>query len=220
MLKRSGELCRFCVPGFAGRLTESEHNLYLEALSVVKKQLLELSDFSRQLDKVAEWCESGDGEMVSRNGAESILATSKPPASWKVVNQILKLELGSILFCSHAAGDGQDYAIIQQFLPQSLYAKAHGAIVVQAQGNDPTRLVQEYIERTRHTLRFMASDTVARALEIIWKNSNGRDVDRVAQAISDQFNEAVAEKSGTCQNRSVSIATENQQNGARFTRHL
>jgi hypothetical protein len=81
------------------------------------------------------------------------------------VNQILKLELGSILLCRHAGGDGLDSAIIQRFLPQSLYAKAHGAIVVQAQGNDPTSLVQEYIERVRHTLRFMASDTVARAQE-------------------------------------------------------
>ena len=78
MLKRSGELCRYCVPGFAGRLTESEHNLYLEALSAVKKQLLELSDFSHQLDQVVELCESG-GIAVSRNGAESILTTPKPP---------------------------------------------------------------------------------------------------------------------------------------------
>jgi hypothetical protein len=55
-------------------------------------------------------------------------------------------------------------------------AKAHGAIAVQTQGNDPTRLVQEYIERVRHTVRFMASDTVARAQEIIWKNSNGNRI--------------------------------------------
>lgn len=220
MLKRSGELCRYCVPGFAGRLTESEHNLYLEALSVVKKTLLELSDFSRQLDKVAKWCESGDGKMVSGNGAESILTTQKPPASWRVVNQILKLELGSILFCSHAGGDGQDYAIIQQFLPQSLYAKAHGAIVVQAQGNDPTRLVQEYIERVRHTLRLMANDTVARAQEIIWKNSNGRDVSRVVQAISDQFKEAIAEKNETGQNRSVSASTGYDRNGVSLARRM
>jgi hypothetical protein len=220
MLKRSGELCRYCVPGFAGRLTESEHNLYLEGLTVVKKQLLELSDFSQQLDEVAKRHDVCSAMAACRNGAESLLTTSKPPASWKVVNRILKLELGSILLCSRTEGEGQDYAIIQRFLPQSLYAKANGAIVVQAQGNDTTLLVQDYIERVRHTLRFMASDTVARAQEIIWKNSNGRDVGRVVQAISDQFNEAVAEKIGTGPNRSVSIVTENRQNGARFTHHL
>ncbi len=112
MLKRSGELCRYCVPGFAGRLTESEHNLYLEALSAVKKQLMELSDFSRQLDQVVEWCESPGGIAVSRNGAESVLTTPKPHASWKVMNQILKLELGSILLCSHEDGDGLDFASV------------------------------------------------------------------------------------------------------------
>jgi hypothetical protein len=220
MLKRSGELCRYCVPGFAGRLTESEHNLYLEAQSVVKKQLLELSDFSHQLDRVAEMCESANGITVSRNGAESVLTTTKPPASWKVVNQILKLELGSILLCSHENGDGLDYAIVQRFLPQSLYAKAHGAIVVQAQGNDPTILVLDYIERVRHTLRFMASDAVARAQEIIWKNSNDRDVSRVVRAISDQFNQAVAEKIEVGQNSRISNLTENQHNGVRFTRRM
>jgi hypothetical protein len=220
MLKRSGELCRYCVPGFAGRLTESEHNLYLEALGAVKKQLLELSDFSHQLNQVAELCESASGVTVSRNGTESVLTTPKPPASWKVVNQILKLELGSILLCSHEDGDGKDYAIVQRFLPQSLYAKAHGAIVVQAQGNDPTILVQDYIERVRHTLRFMASDAVARAQEIIWKNSNDRDVSRVVRAISDQFNEAVAEKIETGHNTRMSILTENQNNGVRFTRRM
>jgi hypothetical protein len=220
MLKRSGELCRYCVPGFAGRLTESEHNLYLEALSAVKKQLLELSDFSHQLNQVAELCESASGITVSRNGADSVLTTPKPPASWKVVNQILKLELGSILLCSREDGDGLDYAIVQRFLPQSLYAKAHGATVVQAQGNDPTILVQDYIERVRHTLRFMASDAVARAQEIIWKNSNDRDVSRVVRAISDQFNEAVAEKIETGQNSRMSILTENQHNGVRFSRRM
>jgi hypothetical protein len=220
MLKRSGELCRYCVPGFAGRLTESEHNLYLEALAVVKKQLLELSDFSQQLDEVAKRHDVCAAMMASRNGAESILTTTKPAASWKVVNRIVKLELGSILLCSRTGGEGQDYAIIQRFLPQSLYAKANGAIVVQAQGNDPALLVQEFIERARHTLRFMASDAVARAQEIIWKNSNGRDVSRVVRAISDQFNDVVAEKIEIAQKRSVSVLTENQQNGVRFTRRM
>jgi hypothetical protein len=182
--------------------------------------LLELSDFSHQLDQVAESCGSGGGIAVSRNGAESILTTPKPPASWKVVNQILKLELGSILLCSHEDGDGLDFAIVQRFLPQSLYAKAHGAIVVQAQGNDPTILVQDYIERVRHTLRFMASDAVARAQEIIWKNSNDRDVSRVVRAISDQFNEAVAEKIETGQNTRMSILADNQHNEVRFTRRM
>jgi hypothetical protein len=220
MLKRSGELCQYCVPGFAGRLTESEHNLYLEALSVVKEQLLELSDFSHQLHKVSEGHEVGKAVSASRNGDEPILTTQKPLASWKVVNRILKLELGSILLCSRDKGDGQDYAIIRRFRPQSLYAKANGAIVVLAQGNDPTLLVQDYIERVRHTLRFMASDTVGRAQEIIWKNSNGRDVSRVVRAISDQFNEAVVEKIGTGQSRSVSVLTENQRNGVRFMRRM
>jgi len=49
----------------------------------------------------------------------------------------------------------------------------------------------------------MASDTVSRAQEIIWNNSNGRDISRVIQAISDQFNEAVVERVETRQNRSV-----------------
>jgi len=220
MLKRSGELCRYCVPGFAGRLTESENRLYLEALSTVKKQLLELSDFSQQLDKVAEWPNLEISTRASRNGLDSPLATSKPAASWNVIRQILQLELGSIALCHHHEGEGQDYAIIQKFLPQSLYAKANGAIVVLAQGNDPAALVQEYIERARHTLRFMASDAVARAQEVVWKRSEGRDVSRVVRAISDQFSEAVSEKAHLNRVRSVSVARERQQNGFGFTRRM
>lgn len=106
------------------------------------------------------------------------------------MNQILKLELGAILLCSHEDGDGQDYAIIQRFLPQSPYAKSNGAIVVQAQGNDPALLVHEFIERARHTLRFIASDAVARAQEIIWKNTNGRDA---CDTISEQQSLSSAE---------------------------
>jgi hypothetical protein len=220
MLKRSGELCRYCVPGFSGRLTESEHKLYLEALSVVKNQLLELTDFSDQLNKVAEWHEVGGGMATSRNGVESNLTTQKPPVSWKVMNRILKFELGSILLCGRDEGEGKEYAIIQRFLPQSLYAKANGELVILSQGDDPVHLVQEYVERARHTLRFMASDTVARAQEIVWKKSGGQDMSRVIRAISEQLKEAVAEKIQTTNNQSVSVVTENHRNGVRFTRRL
>ena len=220
MLKRFGEPCRYCVPGFPGRLTESEHNLYLEALGLVKKQLLELSDFSQQLDKVAEWQDFEAPLKTIRDGTESVLTTPKPPGSWKVLNQILKLELGSIVLCRHHEGEGQDYAIIQKFLPQSLYAKANGAIVVLAQGNDPAALVQEYIERARHTLRFMASDAVARAQEVVWKRAEGQDVSRVVRAISDQFSEAVAERTQLNHDHSVSVALERHQNGFGFSRRM
>jgi hypothetical protein len=66
----------------------------------------------------------------------------------------------------------------------------------------------------------MASDAVARAQEVIWKNSNDRDVSRVVRAISDQFNEAAAEKIETGQNTRMSNLTENQHNGVRFTRRM
>lgn len=220
VLKRSGEPCRYCVPGFAGRLTESENRLYLEALSTVKKQLLELSEFSQQLDKVAEWRNLEISTGASRNGLNSLLTTPKPAASWNVERQILKLELGSILLCSRCDGEGRDYAIIQKFLPQSLYAKAHGAVVVLAQGNDAVALVHEYVERARHTLRFMASDSVARAQEIAWKKADGRDVSRVVRAISDQFTEAVSQKNQLDLDRAVSGPSERHQNRFGFTRSM
>jgi hypothetical protein len=193
MLKRAGEVCKYRVPGFSGSLTESEHALYRTALGAVKGQLRELTTLSEQLNQIPQHPESNGIGGTPLTDTENSLMTRHPPTQWQVLRKVLSLELGNVLLCARNADAGKEYAIVQQFPAESLYAKANGQTAVLEKGNDCVVLVGDYVKRARLTIQFMASDAVAHAQEIIWKNSNGRDMSRVVRSISAQFTHAVSE---------------------------
>lgn len=193
MLKRAGETCKYAVPGFPGRLTESEHAIYRTALEAVKGQLHELTSLAEQLNQIDPRPEFYGNGRTPLTDKEDWLIAGHPPTKWQVLRKVLSLELGSVLLCARNEGAGKEYAIVQQFPVESLYAKANGHTAVLERGSDCVVLVGDYVKRARLTIQFMASDAVAHAQEIIWKNSNGRDMSRVVRSISAQFTHAVSE---------------------------
>jgi hypothetical protein len=194
MLKRAGEVCKYGVPGFSGKLTESEHALYRTALEGVKGQLQELTMLAEQLNQIALKPDSIGNGRTALNNTEHFLTTGHPPTQWQILRKVLNLELGSVLLCTRNGAEGREYAIVQRFPVESLYAKANGQTAVLELGNDCIVLVGDYLKRARLTIQFMASDAVAHAQEIIWNNSNGQDMSRVVRSISAQFKQAVSER--------------------------
>ena len=52
MLKRNGEPCQYQVPGFAGRLTATEHGAYTEAVASVDDHLRQLNEAVTALTEI------------------------------------------------------------------------------------------------------------------------------------------------------------------------
>jgi len=175
-------------------LTESEHAIYRTALEAVKSQLQKLTALTEQLNQIAPHPESNANSATALTSTEISLMAGHPPTQWQVLREVLSLELGSVFLCARNEGAGKEYAIVQQFPAESLYAKANGQTTVLESGNDCIVLVGDYVKRARLTIQFMASDAVAHAQQIVWENSKGRDMSRVVRSISAQFNEAVSEE--------------------------
>ena len=101
---------------------------------------------------------------------------------WQTQTQLLKKPKSMIYLCRHPTEN--EFAIIQQFPVESAYAKANGQGEILLRGDDPRQLVSEYIGWAQHTLRFMASNLVARAQRVAFERFPEDKPGKVVQAIS------------------------------------
>ena len=97
----------------------------------------------------------------------------------------------AIFLCRECAGN--ECAIIQRFSPESAYAKANGQDEILSRGADPRHLVSEYAALVQHTLRFMASNLVAKAQRVAFEQFPEHRPGKVVRAISERCMLAVGE---------------------------
>jgi hypothetical protein len=168
-LKREGEYVNLSVPGYKLRFSESEINGYRAAFGAIANEYVSLTELKEQLDKPNQVHASSEREVcTSEIGV------------WQVRSTLLNLGQSDILLCQRK----NEFAVIERFRDESLFAKANGSAQILLDGNDPIRLSNQFQENAQLTLEFMASNMVAKAQKIIWQQYAGERSARIVEAIS------------------------------------
>lgn len=196
MLKRDGQLCKYTVPGFIGRLTPAEFDAYNEAFDAIKDEFAALEHIKNDLKELT--ANPGIFQIPDSHFAGQSIVTRDEERSdlkfhWNVCSRLLKLNHSDILLCERMTGDGKEFAVIERYQNDSPYARANGNAAVLLAGNDPALVVQDYAANARHTLRFMASNMVGMAQTVVWERFASQNPSRVIRAISDRCAQAAGE---------------------------
>jgi hypothetical protein len=182
MLKRRDGQEMHNVPGVGFRLTDRELESFNAAVESIKGDFLEVQPIREELDRLekVQW---------NRPPREAFATVSTPEGEWKAYAQLLKPWRSEVLLCQKANGD--EWAVIQQFQPNSPYARAHGGTEILLRGNDRVELMGEYKAQVQHTLRFMARNLVGKAQEVVWKQFPNENPAKVVRALSQHYATAV-----------------------------
>jgi len=186
MLKRNGEIPRSIVPGSTVRLTTGQFDAYTAAFATIQPEFDEMRQMQRQLRRFTGM--TLDKPTDSDHGPVMIVADG---IEWQAQAQLLKLPKSAIFLCRQRTGN--ECAIIQWYSPESTYAKANGQDEILSRGADPRHLVSEYAALVQHTLRFMASNLVAKAQRIAFEQFPEHRPGKVVRAISERCLLAVGE---------------------------
>lgn len=161
-----------------------ELEAYNAALRAIRSDFRELEKLQEQLNRLER--KSWDDLPNLRRFAS--LETSDG-GRWEAYGFILRPSGSEVLFCRQA--EGTQWAVIQRFQPESLYAQTHSSTEVLLTGNDARELAMEYAAQAQHTVRFMASNLVAKAQKIVWDQYSHANPDRVMRALSERCAHAV-----------------------------
>jgi hypothetical protein len=183
--------------GSEGELTPNELAAYNAAFKAVRTDFRDLEKIQEQLNRLAKvrW------ERPDSNLRSFAVVTTPEGARWNAYGLMLKLSKSEVLLCRQA--DGADWAIIQRFPPESLYAQAHGSAEILLAGSNVREVATEYTAQAQHTLRFMASNLVAKAQKIAWEQFRENNPARVVQALSERCSQAMSNTEGMAQTPSV-----------------
>lgn len=189
MLKREGQVCKYNVPGFVGRLTRAEFDAYNEAFDVIKDEFASLEQIKNGLKEltanpgiyqIPDSNFSGQTIEIPVDGRQDL------QVRWSVCSRLLKLNHSEILLCERMAGEAKEFAAIERCQTDSPFARANGNGMVLLTGNDLMLVVQDYAANAQHTLRFMASNMVGMAQTVVWERFASQNPSRVIRAISDR----------------------------------
>lgn len=177
LVRKGGETADFEIPNCVSRLTRSEMNGYRAAFGAIGNEFVSLKELKEQLDKPNH----------VRASTEKEICTSEIGV-WQVRSTLLNLGQSDILLCQRK----NEFAVIERFRDESLFAKANGNAQILLDGNDPMRLANEFKENAQLTLEFMASNMVAKAQKIVWQQHAGDREQRLIEAISERCRLAVS----------------------------
>ena len=179
----------YTIPDYPLRCTESEINGYRAAFGAIANEYVSLKKLKEQLDK----------PKAVRASNEKEVCTSEIGV-WQVRSTLLNLGQSDILLCQRQ----NEFAVIERFRDESLFAKANGNAQILLDGNDPMRLVNEFKENAQLTLEYMGSNMVAKAQKIIWQQYAGEHGERLVDAISERCRLAVSNEEAISQAQETS----------------
>lgn len=171
------------------RFPESEINGYRAAFGVIANEFKSLAKLKSQLEKPNTVIPSPEKEIcTSQFGV------------WQVRSTLLNLGQSDILLCQKQ----NDFAVIERFRDDVLYAKANGIAEILLERNDPRQLAAAFNANAKHTLEFMASNQVATAQTIILEQFSDHRPARLVEAISERCRLAVTNEETISQTRKQS----------------
>jgi hypothetical protein len=184
----SGKESYYKVPGFEGRLGESEIAGYRASASAIAGPLESIKDLNRQLN--------GDGQLPESSNFEIKMSETE---RWEVRSALLNLNQGEILLCQR----GNEYAIIERFHEDSPYAIANCEAQMLWKGNHAQALTDAFKRDARLTLEFMASNLTAKAQKIVWEQFPDHRPGHIVAAITERCHLAIANEETISQDQKV-----------------
>lgn len=168
--------------------SEDEINGYRAAASAIATQLKHAKDLNGQL--------SSDGQLLEASDPAVNLSDTE---RWEVRSALLKLDHGQVLLCQR----GDEFAVIERFRDDSLYAQANGNAQMLWKGGDAPAVVEAFKADARQTLEFMASNLVAKAQKVVWEQYPDHRPAQIVAAISERCRQAIANEATISQKRKV-----------------
>ncbi len=188
-LKRNGEISKYAVPDFVGKLTRAEFDSYNDAFETIKDEFATLEQIKKDMTELT--ANPGlftipDSQFVQQSLETQHSERGDLNLSWDIRSRLLKLNHSDIFLCERMTADGKQFAVIQRYENDSPYAQANGNTTVMLVSDDAQKAVEDYVARAEHTLRFMASNMVATAQKVVWERVASQNPSRVIRAISER----------------------------------
>lgn len=188
MLKRDGNP----IQRPAGhQLTRGEQDAFNDAFEAIKGELESLERTKLSIRELA----SDASVFTIQPGppAEGVIEIPNVPVDrWQRRSTLLRLGKSEVFLCDRTVSGFKEFAVIEQFNPNSPFARANGNAGVLLTGPDPVRLVQDYADDAQQTLNLMANNLLAKAHRIVWERFANTSPVRVIQAISEKCLEAAS----------------------------
>lgn len=215
MLKRDGESCKYSVPDFEGKLTRSEFDSYNEAFESIKDELATIIRIKADLKELN--VNPGVFAIPNDQFAKQTLETKHSEGGdlnlhWDIRSRLLKLTCTDVFLCERTTSEGKQFAVIERYGNESLYAKVNGNTNVLLVSNDAQQAVQDYAARADHTLHFMASNMVATAQRVVWQRVASQNPGRVIQALSERCSKVIGDAQDEIQAQILERKLSNRQN--------
>jgi hypothetical protein len=177
MLKRKGQIVESVASGSPARFTHGEQEAYTAAFKTIQPEF----DVIRQIQREVRSFQQTTWKL--REGlSDAIAIVTVEGIEWHAQAPLLRLPKCAVFLCRHPTEN--EFAIIHLFPAESAYAKANGQDQVLLRNSNLRQLVGEYAACVQHTLRFMASNLVARAQRVAWEQFPEQSPGKVVRAIS------------------------------------
>ncbi|MGH7990169.1 MAG: hypothetical protein ACREDS_08295 [Limisphaerales bacterium] len=197
MLKRNGEVAKHAVPDFIGRLTSAEYDSYQEAFGAIQDEFTALEQIKNEIKELTASPDVHaipDSQFLDQSVTTQHSESGDLTLRWDIRSRLLKMSQSDVLLCERMTAQGKkQFAVIERYKDESTFAHASGKSHVLLVSDDPLQAVHDYTARAEHTLRFMASNMVARAQTIVWERFANQSPARVIRAISERCAKAVGQ---------------------------
>ena len=168
----------YTVPDSVGRFSEGEIKSYRAAFGAIAGEYESLTALKTQLDKPRRVPAPAEKEF-----------STPEIGRWLVRSSLLNLGQSEILLCQRA---DYDFAIIERFRADSVYARANCSAEILMQGDRNRQLTEDFVADARLTLEFMASNLTAKAQKIAWEQFPDDRPGHIVAAISDRCLQVIA----------------------------
>jgi hypothetical protein len=200
MLKRKGQIAEDIGNGSTAQFTRTERDAYTTAFEAIKPQFEQLTRIKLRLARFQQRSAQRPADSFGMG-----ITFAVDGVEWQSQVRLLKSPASEIFLCRDPGGTS--FAVIQRFQAESLYAKANGNAEILLRGDDASLLVREYAAEVRHTLRFMASDLVAKAQRVAWEQFPEQNPGKVMRVISKRCQQVVGIRETVMERQSVSLST-------------
>jgi len=214
MIKRNGQSRQPAGESPLRHMTDGEYAAYFEVFGAIKGEyqtLCLISDKLREVETTARGLGSVDPQASS--GPTDLSDSTDRQSPWQICASLLRLDNNEVLLCKRIAEHGIEYAVIDRLSAASVYAKANGPHDLLRTGNDPHRVLRDYLHGERQSLELMTNDITANVRLLVAERFPEQDLSRVVNSIARMckkvtrlgFSESLSELSGQTQTRSHGV---------------
>ena len=163
---------------FLRRFNESQREAYDEALRAFADDFRVVETICQRTRAI----ENNTAVDSAREGQSTALEIEG--RHWQVRSCLMNLGQSDVLLCENATtGRGSEFAVVERFSEDAPYARAKGQCELLLTGSDSNRLIHDYVECERKTLRLLATDIVTQVQERLAEKMTEQDLKPVLDAV-------------------------------------